>query len=61
MKPSLFLEREGYIPNWIPPLISAPEGQDASLNSAQALSRVLLQRESSIDHQKLMGGVHCPI
>ncbi|GAB1320138.1 Urb2/Npa2 family-domain-containing protein [Madurella fahalii] len=51
---SLYVERKGCIPNGMHSLVTPPSAEEASLDSALAVSRLLLQRESNINNQKLM-------
>ncbi|KAL2016239.1 hypothetical protein VTK56DRAFT_4044 [Thermocarpiscus australiensis] len=51
---SLFMERKGCVPNAILTLISRTGAEAARLDSALAASRLLLERESNINNQKLM-------
>ncbi|KXX74992.1 Nucleolar pre-ribosomal-associated protein 2 [Madurella mycetomatis] len=52
---SLYVERKNGIPNGIHSLVTSASAEDASLDSALAVSRLLLERESNINNQKLMG------
>lgn len=53
---SLFMERNGFIPNVVLSLVTVPGDEDAArLDSAMAASHLLLERESNINNQKLMG------
>lgn len=41
-------------------LVTATGAEDAGLDSAMAVSRLLLERESNTNNQKLMGTFDCP-
>jgi nucleolar pre-ribosomal-associated protein 2 len=57
---SLLVERKGAIPNAMLSLITATGAEDAGLDSAMAVSRLLLERESNTNNQKIMGTFDCP-
>ena len=53
---SLFVERNGSIPNVILSLVIVPGDEDAEqLDVAMAASHLLLKHESNVNNQKLMG------
>lgn len=55
MRSSLLVERNGSVPNGILSLLTVPTDDVARVDSALAVSRLLLERESNVNNQKLMG------
>ncbi|KAK4039203.1 nucleolar pre-ribosomal-associated protein 2 [Parachaetomium inaequale] len=52
---SLLVDRNGSVPNGILSLLTVPGSEDAApVDSALAVSRLLLERESNVNNQKLM-------